>query len=62
MADEVTTFKPLGKEFQLTLEQHRPGNRIQSQVLERPLMEPTVVGQSIRTRMVVVRRTEALEG
>lgn len=62
MADEVTTFKPLAKESQLTLEQHRRGNRIRSQVLERPLMELTVVGQSIHTRMVVVRRTEALEG
>ena len=53
---------PHAKESQLTLEQHLRGSRTQSQVLERLPMEPTVVGQPIRTRMVVVRRTGALEG
>lgn len=62
MGDEVRMSTPQAEETQLTSEQHLPGSRTQSQVLERRPMEPTVVGQPIRTRMVVVRRTGALEG
>lgn len=62
MGDEVAMSTPHAKESQLTLEQHLRGSRTQSQVLERLPMEPTLVGQPIRTRMVVVRRTGALEG